>query len=94
MSNYDNRQLRYSCFSEPRLVPHSHPRSLSLRKWIDTNTRARLVRRNLMVKLHVTRIYKPFPSLLLTMDDNFQFSERRVECSYLTITIQCHTITS
>ena len=30
MSNYDNRQLRYSCFSEPRLVPHSRPRSLSL----------------------------------------------------------------
>ena len=30
MSNYDNPQLRYSCFSEPSLVSHSHPRSLSL----------------------------------------------------------------
>ena len=31
MSNYDIRQLRYSCFSEPSLVSHSHPRSLSLK---------------------------------------------------------------
>ena len=30
MSNYDNPQLRYSCFSEASLVSHSHPRSLSL----------------------------------------------------------------
>ena len=30
MSNYDNRQLRYSCFSEPGLVSGGHPRSLSL----------------------------------------------------------------
>ena len=31
MSNYDNRQLRYSCFSELSLVSHSHPLSLSLK---------------------------------------------------------------
>ena len=31
MSDYVNPQLRYSCFSEPSLVSHSHPRSLSLR---------------------------------------------------------------
>ena len=30
MSNYDNPELRYSCFSEPSLVSRSHPRSLSL----------------------------------------------------------------
>ena len=30
MSNYDNPQLRYSCFSEPSLVSRSHPRSLTL----------------------------------------------------------------
>ena len=30
MSNYDNPQLRYSCFSEPSLVSHSHPRSLTI----------------------------------------------------------------
>ena len=32
MSNYDNPELRYSCLSEPIQVPHSHPRSLSLRE--------------------------------------------------------------
>ena len=30
MSNNDNLQLRYSCFSEPSLVSRSHPCSLNL----------------------------------------------------------------
>ena len=34
MSNYDNPQLRYSCFSEPSLVSHSDPHSLSLIAYI------------------------------------------------------------
>ena len=36
MSNYDNPELRYPCFSDPGLVSHSHPRSLSLNNYLMT----------------------------------------------------------
>ena len=39
MSNYGNPELRYPCFSEPGLVSHSHPRSLSLRVLHETNNK-------------------------------------------------------